>query len=104
MRESRPYGSVRGACDETHVPTATTPRVQHAARRRGGRLTACAGPLLNRLDRVPRKLDWSLPTEQLQQHEYALVRTEGGEQPNLLAQRGAPAEPSPACPGRARAA
>src|SRR5262249_60112829 len=23
MRESRPYGSVRGACDETHVPTAT---------------------------------------------------------------------------------
>ena len=26
MRESRTYGSVRGACDETHVPTATTPR------------------------------------------------------------------------------
>jgi hypothetical protein len=23
MRESRMYGSVRGACDETHVPTAT---------------------------------------------------------------------------------
>src|ERR671925_2390504 len=23
MRESRTYGSVRGACDETHVPTAT---------------------------------------------------------------------------------
>jgi len=23
MRESRPYGSMRGACDETHVPTAT---------------------------------------------------------------------------------
>jgi hypothetical protein len=23
MRESRPYGSVRGARDETHVPTAT---------------------------------------------------------------------------------
>src|SRR5262249_18269763 len=36
MRESRTYGSVRGACDETHVPTATTPRVHHAARRRGG--------------------------------------------------------------------
>src|SRR5215831_5148645 len=36
MRESRPYGSVRGACDETHVPTATTPRVHHAARRCGG--------------------------------------------------------------------
>src|ERR1700752_4016535 len=35
MRESRTYGSVRGACDETHVPTATrTPRVHHAARRR----------------------------------------------------------------------
>jgi hypothetical protein len=26
MRESRTYGSGRGACDETHVPTAT--RVQ----------------------------------------------------------------------------
>src|SRR6201993_1692613 len=25
MRESRTYGSVRGACDETHVPTATAP-------------------------------------------------------------------------------
>src|SRR5437762_13739052 len=23
MRESRTYGSVRGACDETHIPTAT---------------------------------------------------------------------------------
>jgi hypothetical protein len=23
MRESRTYGSVRGACDETHVPTAS---------------------------------------------------------------------------------
>src|SRR5215510_10665680 len=29
MRESRTYGSVRGACDETHVPTATAPRVHH---------------------------------------------------------------------------
>ena len=27
--ESRTYGSVRGACDETHVPTATAPRVHH---------------------------------------------------------------------------
>ena len=26
MRESRTYGSVRGACDETHVPTATDAR------------------------------------------------------------------------------
>ena len=30
MRESRTYGSGRGACDETHVPTATTARVHHA--------------------------------------------------------------------------
>ena len=36
MRESRTYGSGRGACDETHVPTATTPRVHHAVRRRSG--------------------------------------------------------------------
>src|ERR1700757_1694020 len=36
MRESRTYGSGRGACNETHVPTATAPRVHHAARRRGG--------------------------------------------------------------------
>src|SRR5262249_16431642 len=35
MRESRTYGSVRGACDETHVPTATAARVHHDARRRG---------------------------------------------------------------------
>jgi hypothetical protein len=31
---------LRGACDETHVPTATTPAVHHAARRRGG-VAAC---------------------------------------------------------------
>jgi hypothetical protein len=30
MRESRTYGSVRGACDETHVPTATAARVMSA--------------------------------------------------------------------------
>src|SRR5438045_1332055 len=35
MRESRPYGSVRGARDETRVPTATTPQVHRAARRGG---------------------------------------------------------------------
>src|SRR5262245_28620099 len=29
-----------GACDETHVPTATAPRVHHAPRRRGGRVAA----------------------------------------------------------------
>src|SRR5262245_35604868 len=40
MRESRTYGSGRGACDETHVPTATASRVHHAARRRGGRVAA----------------------------------------------------------------
>src|SRR4029077_5535150 len=36
MRESRTYGSGRGACDETHVPTATATRVHHAAWRCGG--------------------------------------------------------------------
>src|SRR5262245_37312470 len=36
MRESRPYGSVRGARDETRVPTATASALHHAARRRGG--------------------------------------------------------------------
>src|SRR5262249_50334132 len=40
MRESRPYGSVRGARDETRVPTATPPRLHHASRRRGGRVAA----------------------------------------------------------------
>jgi len=32
MRESRTYGSVRGARDETRVPTATPARFHHAAR------------------------------------------------------------------------
>src|SRR5438034_7863625 len=41
MRESRTYGSVRGACDETHVPTATQEaRVHLGFRRRGGRVAA----------------------------------------------------------------
>src|SRR5262249_21028956 len=41
MRESRTYGSGRGASDETHVPTATpAARVHHAAGRRGGRVAA----------------------------------------------------------------
>ena len=41
MRESRTYGSGRGACHEMHVPTATqAPRVHHAARRRGGGMAA----------------------------------------------------------------
>jgi hypothetical protein len=30
MRESRTYGSGRGACHETHVPTATRARVHRA--------------------------------------------------------------------------
>jgi len=34
MRESRTYGSVRRARDETRVPTATEARVHHVARRR----------------------------------------------------------------------
>ena len=38
MRESRTYGSVRGACDETHVPTATeATRFHHAAQRAAAR-------------------------------------------------------------------
>jgi hypothetical protein len=40
MRESRTYGSGRGACDETHVPTATTATVHQALRRRGSRVAA----------------------------------------------------------------
>ena len=40
MRESRTYGSGRGACDETHVPTATTARILHAARQCGGCMAA----------------------------------------------------------------
>ena len=35
MRESRSYGSVRGACDETHVPTATGRRQPKLARSAG---------------------------------------------------------------------
>jgi hypothetical protein len=39
MRERRTYGSVRGACDETHVPTAT------ACNRASG-LLRCMSPLM----------------------------------------------------------
>src|SRR5258705_13142731 len=43
MRESRTYGSGRGACHEMHVPTATeAARVHHAARRRVGVAVFCA--------------------------------------------------------------
>ena len=31
MRESRTYGSGRGACHEMHVPTATVTQVHHVA-------------------------------------------------------------------------
>jgi hypothetical protein len=41
MRESRLYGSVRGACDETHVPTATASGVHHADRRCGSSVAPC---------------------------------------------------------------
>src|SRR6266436_2703732 len=41
MRESRTYGSVRGARDETRVPTATEARVHHVAWRGGGCVAAC---------------------------------------------------------------
>ena len=59
MRESRTYGSVRGACDETHVPTATqAAQVHHPARRRGGGVIAawCRGyPIAIRLRRSRRE-------------------------------------------------
>jgi hypothetical protein len=40
MRESRTYGSGRGACHEMHVPTATKARIHHAARGRFGCVAA----------------------------------------------------------------
>ena len=55
MRESRTYGSVRGACDETHVPTATAPRVHHAARRRGGGVAARGARAAGRADAAHRR-------------------------------------------------
>jgi ABC-type uncharacterized transport system substrate-binding protein len=59
MRESRTYGSGRGACDETHVPTATlSPRVHHAARRRGG-LAACGAGAAGRADAAHRRVEWT---------------------------------------------
>src|SRR5262245_64567667 len=54
MRESCTYGSVRGACDETHVPTAPLPRhapplLPHAPRR-----SAAAWPLSARAQQPKR--------------------------------------------------
>src|ERR1700730_15212214 len=40
MRESRTYGSVRGARDETRVPTATKARFHHLTRWRDDHLAA----------------------------------------------------------------
>ena len=57
MRESRTYGSVRGACDETHVPTATAARVHHAARRCGGGVAACGEGAAARADAAHRRAD-----------------------------------------------
>src|SRR6516165_10599162 len=54
MRESRTYGSVRGACDETHVPTATKARFHHAARRRGGGVAARGARAAAGEDAAPR--------------------------------------------------
>jgi hypothetical protein len=45
MRESRTYGSVRGACDETHVPTATPADEPLMARTRSVSMSALS-PLL----------------------------------------------------------
>ena len=59
-----------------------------------------APQLLNRLDRIPCELDPLLPAQQLQQDKHPLMRTQGSEQSNLILQRAA--EPSPACPARAR--
>src|SRR5262249_12588861 len=39
---------------------------------------------LNRLDRVPRKIDPLLTAEQMQQYQDTLVRTQSSEHPNLL--------------------
>src|SRR6266700_8023319 len=60
MRESRTYGSGRGACDETRVPTATAPRVHHAARRRGGGVAA-RGARVTLIDLDPDRLDDGAP-------------------------------------------
>src|ERR1700704_5609669 len=64
MRESRTYGSVRGARDETRVPTATAPPVHYASQRRDGlaarRASAAAGDAGGRLnERLQRHAAWS---------------------------------------------
>ena len=56
MRESRTYGSGRGACDETRVPTATATGVHHAARRCGGRVAARGARKTTMIVALARKL------------------------------------------------
>src|SRR5947199_5355552 len=57
MRESRTYGSVRGACDETHVPTATrvisssSPVVRRSCHRAAPPADATCSPR-NRVERI----------------------------------------------------
>ena len=55
MRESRTYGSGRGACHEMHVPTATAARVHHAARRCGGGVAAGGAGAAGRADAAHRR-------------------------------------------------
>src|SRR4029077_9642887 len=57
MRESRTYGSGRGACDETHVPTATAPRTHRAPRRHSGYVAAWGAGAAARADAAHRCAD-----------------------------------------------
>src|SRR5262249_6230378 len=60
MRESRTYGSVRGACDETPVPPATPARIHRPARRRDSVAARGARAASRRLrgERVAHGTDW----------------------------------------------
>src|SRR6516164_1952711 len=57
MRESRTYGSGRGACDETHVPTATSSRVHHASRWCSRRVAARGARAAGRPDAASRRAE-----------------------------------------------
>src|SRR6266508_5637578 len=66
MRESRTYGSVRGARDETGVPTATTARVHNAVRWRGRMAARCTRAARGEAaDRISQPggawIDWAPP-------------------------------------------
>jgi tripartite-type tricarboxylate transporter receptor subunit TctC len=54
MRESRTYGSVRGACDETHVPTATVRKFKMKLPRRNFFHLAAGAAALPTLLRIAR--------------------------------------------------